>query len=82
MTEPTLEETRNWVMSLMIQCPMGAPLDDCPANEARGLPLEDLVKVIADMSEHDLNAIIAHHRECLRRREGRRSRLARYSEAV
>jgi hypothetical protein len=31
LTEPTLEETRNWVASLMIRCPMRKPVEGCPA---------------------------------------------------
>ena len=57
----------------MIRCPMGKPVEGCPANSARGLPLGDLVKVVGDMSVQDLNAIVAYHRECLRKREGLRA---------
>ena len=69
MTKPTLEERRNWVISLMIECPMGESLDGCPAKDVRGRPLGNIVELVGGMREDELNEIIAYHRDCLRKRE-------------
>ncbi len=56
-------------MALMIECPMGKPLEGCPAYNVRGLPLEEIVKLALDMEEKDLDRIIEEHQECLHNRE-------------
>jgi hypothetical protein len=54
----------------MIECPMGTPLENCPAVDGRGLPIPHIVNFVDDMSEEQLNRYIDHHRRCLREREG------------
>ena len=69
MPELILEHKRIWVQGLLIECPMGTALEDCPAKDARALPIEERLKLAAAMDEGQLDQIIGHHRICLHGRE-------------
>jgi len=69
MTELTLEHKRTWVQGLLIDCPFGKPLENCPAKEVRALRIEERFNLANAMDESQLNQIIGHHRNCLLRRE-------------
>jgi len=56
------------VKGLLIECPMGTPVGDCPAGDIRELPIEKRLDIVDQMSDHDVNGIIAHHEECLQKR--------------
>jgi hypothetical protein len=64
-----LRDKRTWVKGVFADCPMGEPLSDCPANGLRSLPLAQLVRIVNDMSESKLDAVMAYHAECVRQRE-------------
>jgi hypothetical protein len=64
-----IEDKRIWVQGLLIDCPVGAPLDTCPAKDLRQMPLKDRLKLVVSMTEEQLDEIIAHHRACLAERE-------------
>jgi hypothetical protein len=68
--ELPLDQKRTWVIALMIKCPMGTPLEDCPAAEVRGRPLDDITKRVGEMTDEEINRIIDHHKQCLCKREG------------
>ncbi len=72
MEELTLEHKRIWVQGLLMECPMGRSLEDCPAKALRSLSIDERLKLVFDMEEDQIEWIIAHHRECLRKREGKR----------
>ncbi len=78
MNDLPLEQKRTWVISLMIECPMGKSLEDCPAREVRGLPLAQIAKLVDGMSEEELSSIIDHHKRCLRERESQHARSFRW----
>ena len=69
MNEMSIEQMRSWVIALLIRCPFGKLLDDCPAKGIRGLPRHALIGAAGEMDEKQINGIIAHHKECLRTRE-------------
>lgn len=69
LTEFPLDQRRTWVIALMIECPLGEALDGCPAPGVRGLPLDEIVKLVGELSEEELDRIIGHHRQCLDTRE-------------
>jgi len=69
MIELTLEHKRIWVQGLLIDCPMGKPLENCPARDARALPIAERLNLTTAMDENQLDQIISHHRNCLNRRE-------------
>jgi len=68
-----LIEKRIWVKGIFAECPMGTPLDNCPANGMRSLPLAQFVQVINGMSEAKLDTAIAYHEHCMARREAEQS---------
>jgi len=41
MDELTFEQKQTWVKGLLIDCPMGKPLDNCPAKDVRKSPIEE-----------------------------------------
>ncbi|NQV38632.1 MAG: hypothetical protein HQ509_11595 [Candidatus Marinimicrobia bacterium] len=63
------EHKLTWVQGLLIDCPFGPPLSDCPASELRKLPITDRLSIAQEMSEPELDRIISHHRNCLAKRE-------------
>ena len=60
---------RVWVLGLIVECPFGTPLSDCPANDIRKLPLSERIKIVKRMSDEQHEEIMAHHKECLKKRE-------------
>ncbi len=75
MEELTDKHKKVWVKGLMIDCPMGIPLVDCPAKEVRDLPIPDRLKLVDEMDIDQLTGIITHHKQCLKKREGPRNDL-------
>ena len=69
MDKLALEIKMTWVLGLMIDCPMGKALDNCPAKGIRRLPLEEKISKVKQMEESQLQEIIMHHRRCLKERE-------------
>jgi hypothetical protein len=69
MDQLTFEHKKAWVIGLLIDCPLGKEFDDCPAKEARKLPVSDRLDIANGMDENQLDQIIDHHRDCLRQRE-------------
>ncbi len=63
------EEKNAWVVSLLIACPLGKVMDNCPAKLARELAFSDRVDIVRDMEENQIDQIIAHHWNCRRQRE-------------
>ena len=74
MGELAFEHKKIWVQGLLIDCPMGKPLENCPAKDARALPIEERLNLPNAMDERQLDQIISHHRKCLREREYRTPR--------
>jgi hypothetical protein len=68
MTEYKLRDKRTWVKGILVDCPVGDPLDTCPANKIRNLPLPTVVNIVNEMSDEQLDAIILHHENCQKQR--------------
>ncbi len=64
----TNEQKRSWVKELLIECPTGNPLDNCPLWDLRALPNDERLKFADGMDESHLDVIISYHRQCLYKR--------------
>jgi hypothetical protein len=71
MEELSFEYKLAWIKGLLIDCPFGKAVDDCPAKDLRILPILDRFKAADRMEENQLDLIIAHHKACLAKRESR-----------
>ncbi len=69
--ELKFEEKKAWVVGLLVDCPFGRALDDCPLNEIRSLPFSERLDWVQQMDETQLDSIIEQHKECLLERETR-----------
>ncbi len=69
LNECPVEQRRTWLIALMIECPLGEALDDCPATGVRGRSLAEIVKIVGELGEEELDRILRHHQHCLDARE-------------
>jgi len=60
-----------WLKGLLVGCPMGKALDDCPVNELRKLLLADRIELIKNMSNVEIDSILEHHKKCITKRENK-----------
>lgn len=58
-----------WLKGLVISCPFGTALEDCPANEIRKLPLSERMVVVDNMTTQQVDETLEHHKKCLAERE-------------
>ena len=63
------QQKKDWVRGLLISCPFGKPLDDCPLEKFRKIPISERIKLVDSMEEKQIDQIIVHHQKCLRQRE-------------
>ena len=70
MDELSIEHKRTWVKGLLIDCPMGAALDGCPACDLRTLSIAKRLITADAMTPEQLEDVIVHHKQCLKTREG------------
>jgi len=70
MANLNFEKKLVWVTGLLIRCPMQKPLDNCPLEAFRKLPVEERVELADNMDEAELDQIIKYHDTCLWEREG------------
>ena len=63
-----LMNKRIWVKGILVECPLGKSLSDCPANALRNLPLEELLKAVNNMTEGQLEMVIKYHNNCITER--------------
>lgn len=70
MDELPIEQKRTWVKGLLIQCPMGAAMDDCPMRDLRSLPIARQLITVDTMKPEQVEEVIVHHKQCLKKREG------------
>ena len=57
-----------WIKGLIVECPMGEPLHDCPLNSLRGLPLAQVNTIVNELSETSLKTLITDHNACFNHR--------------
>ena len=58
MEELTIEDKKIWVKGLMLDCPMGKSLDNCPAKEVRAFSIPGRLKLVDEMVDEQVNRII------------------------
>jgi hypothetical protein len=69
MEKLNFEQKITWVKGLLIECPMGKPLINCPLETYRELPVGERFKLADSWDDNQLTQIINHHRNCLQERE-------------
>lgn len=57
-----------FVFSLLVKCPEGELMSDCPLQEYRTNSAKDNFAIAEQFTENELDEIIAHHYDCVRRR--------------
>jgi hypothetical protein len=57
-------DKRIWLKGLVMECPAGEPLHDCPLNGMRSLPITQINHTINDLSDEKVDAIINIHKHC------------------
>ena len=57
-----------FVFGLLVKCPEGEPMPDCPLQKYRTKSLEDKLTVAEQFTENELDEIIAHHYKCINNR--------------
>ena len=64
-----LKYRKVWLKGLVISCPFGTALEDCPAKEIRKLPLSERMVVVDNMTTQQVDETLEHHKKCLAARE-------------
>ena len=65
----TTRDKKIWIKGLLVDCPLGKPLKDCPANSLRSLPIDQFAEIVNKMTKKQINCIIEYHENCCRKRE-------------
>ena len=60
---------RQWMFGLLIDCPMGKTVEDCPFNEYRDKPSTKKINIAYKIPQEKLKGLISHHKKCLAERE-------------
>jgi hypothetical protein len=63
--DPELHSKQVRVRKLLVACPYGDPLPDCPASELRKIPIEERIRGIMYMSVDELDLLLARHARCV-----------------
>ena len=58
-----------FAVGLLVDCPMGNSLGNCPLGILRDRPLKERVDIISKLSEEELLELIEHHKQCITIRE-------------
>lgn len=69
MEELIPQQKKDWVRGLLISCPFGKPLYNCPLGKFRTIPVSERLKLVDSMEEKQIDQIIIYHQKCLRQRE-------------
>ena len=62
-------DLRQWLFGLLIECPMGKPVENCPFNEYRKEPTTKKISITYEMPREKVMNLIIHHKKCLAKRE-------------
>ena len=66
-----LNDARSHVVALLIKCPYDQNSIGCLLNDMRGKSLENNIETAKRLTEEELQHIIAAHKKCLSRKEGK-----------
>ena len=64
-----MENKRIWIKGLVMQCPHGIPMNDCPLNGLRSIPSREANKVVNEMGDYLVHAYLRSHRRCTNHRQ-------------
>jgi hypothetical protein len=69
MDKQSIEHNWSVMDRLIVGCPMGEAMDDCPARDLRGIPAEKRkIEVHATVTPEQVEDIVVRHRQCLSKR--------------
>jgi len=60
---------RSWLTGLLMNCPFGFRVNNCPFMDMEALPLPVKIELLEKMEQYDMTKNIQHHMDCFRRRE-------------
>lgn len=60
-----LSDKKIWVYGLLIACPEGNPLHDCPLEKYRKGSDKDRLTILENFTEEEVEEIIKLHNHCL-----------------
>ncbi len=60
----TKTDKRIWLKGLILECPMGEALPDCPLNGMRHLPVAQINQTINNLPPQKVDLIIKIHKHC------------------
>ena len=63
-----IQNKRIWIKGLVMECPHGTPVMDCPLNGLRNLPIHEANSVINGLSDKQANDYMETHRTCYNHR--------------
>ncbi|NQU84368.1 MAG: hypothetical protein HQ541_01280 [Mariniphaga sp.] len=64
-----ITDRKLWLFGLLIDCPMGNPLPECPANKYRHLSVTEKLDFVNSLSTEQIEDLLNIHKECLEKRE-------------
>ena len=67
-----LNDARSHIVALLIKCPYDQNSIGCLLNDMRGKSLHDNMETSKRLTEEEVQHILAVHKECLSRKEGKR----------
>jgi len=63
-----LSNKKIFVFGLLMNCPEGEPMVDCPLEKYRKLSIKERLKYLEKLSDKEIDKINKHHHECVWRR--------------
>jgi hypothetical protein len=63
-----LTNEKIWLYGLLIACPEGKPLPDCPLEKYRNRTLKERLSILESFTAEEVDEIIKHHHQCVLRR--------------
>ena len=63
-----IQNKRIWIKGLVMECPHGTPVLDCPLNGLRNLPIHEANSVINGLPDKQVTDYLKTHRKCYNHR--------------
>ncbi len=63
------ENTKARLLSLLVECSMGDPLETCPINPLRKLSMEDRIEVAKRAVPEIAEQLLVRHEACMHKRQ-------------
>ncbi len=63
-----MQNRRIWIKGLVMECPHGFPVSDCPLNGLRSLPIPEANRVINTLPDKRVTDYMKTHRKCYNHR--------------